>query len=275
MSLGGSKSTTRSKYNEKATNQIVDKQSGTKTSSSDISAFQKPYIEGGFEEALKLYQGGDTSALTALLNSAMGAAGGAQEQAKSYLTNAVDKADSVAAMERARQAGQASVNDPTTAALIDANARGITRNLTEEALPAIMRGAVGAGASNSSRTGIAEGLARGRTAEALADNASRVNASAYDRGYNSSLAADAANTNALFSASAGLQNLFNSGVSAAQLQQQNPWNNFGNLWNVLGGNVWGTNNSESFNQNREGSEVANTTGNKTDKTSQWGFSLKL
>lgn len=60
-------------------------------------------------------------------------------------------------------------NSPQVQAMIDASARDYSRNLFENQLPELNRGAIGSGNMNSTRAGVMEGLLRSRTAEDVAD----------------------------------------------------------------------------------------------------------
>lgn len=60
-------------------------------------------------------------------------------------------------------------NSPQVQAMIDASARDYSRNLFENQLPGLNRGAIGSGNMNSTRAGVMEGLLRSRTAEDIAD----------------------------------------------------------------------------------------------------------
>lgn len=90
-------------------------------------------------------------------------------------------------------------NNPHLDGAIDAASRDVTRNLTENALPGINRSAAGTGNTNSSRTGVAEGIALRGAQDRVGDIASTIRADAYNNGLQTSENARQANM------SAGLQ----------------------------------------------------------------------
>lgn len=75
-------------------------------------------------------------------------------------------------------------DNPYLNSQIDAMAGDIRRNLGENILPEINNAASASGNTNSSRAGIAEGIARRGAAEAVADNAANMRANAYGMGVN-------------------------------------------------------------------------------------------
>lgn len=73
-------------------------------------------------------------------------------------------------------------SNPALQGYIDAAVRPISENLTQLALPAIRSGATQAGQFGSSRHGIAEGLAIGKTNQAIGDTTSKIANTAYGQG---------------------------------------------------------------------------------------------
>jgi hypothetical protein len=84
-------------------------------------------------------------------------------------------------------------NNPALNGAIDAASRDVTRNLSEVQLPGIARGADANGNLNSSRTGIAEGIAMRGAGDRIGDIASNMRYDAYNNGL--SLAEQARSTN--------------------------------------------------------------------------------
>ena len=82
-----------------------------------------------------------------------------------------------------QNAGQYADN-PYLNGAIDAASRDVTRNLTEDVLPGINRQAAGTGNTNSSRTGVAEGIALRGAQDRLGDISSTIRADAYNSGLN-------------------------------------------------------------------------------------------
>jgi hypothetical protein len=73
-------------------------------------------------------------------------------------------------------------NNPYLDGAIDAASRDVTRNLTEDVLPGINRNASATGNTNSTRTGIAEGIALSGAQDRLGDISSTIRADAYNSG---------------------------------------------------------------------------------------------
>ena len=87
-------------------------------------------------------------------------------------------------------------NNPYLNGAIDAASRDVTRNLTEDVLPGINRGAAAGGNTNSTRTGIAEGIALRGAQDRIGDIASTIRADAYNNGLGLSEQARTANQGA-------------------------------------------------------------------------------
>lgn len=75
-------------------------------------------------------------------------------------------------------------NNPAIDAAIDAASRDVTRNLTEVELPGINRNAVGTGNTNSTRAGIAEGIALRGAGDRIGDIAANMRFDAFNNGLN-------------------------------------------------------------------------------------------
>lgn len=73
-------------------------------------------------------------------------------------------------------------NNPFLDAQINAVNRDVQRQLTEQALPGIATHAAATGNTNSSRTGVAEGIAMRGAQDRMADNAAQMRSDAYNRG---------------------------------------------------------------------------------------------
>lgn len=89
--------------------------------------------------------------------------------------------DGDASTEIMSEAGKYADN-PWLSAMIDANSRDVTRNLTESILPSIDRGASMGGNINSSRAGIASGIAQRGAADRIADISATLRGEAYSKG---------------------------------------------------------------------------------------------
>lgn len=73
-------------------------------------------------------------------------------------------------------------DNPYIQGQIDANARDVTRNLTEDILPGIDRNASAGGNINSSRAGIASGIAQRGAADRISDISAQIRGDAWNRG---------------------------------------------------------------------------------------------
>lgn len=73
-------------------------------------------------------------------------------------------------------------NNPYMNKMVDAASRDVRRNLTEDVLPGINRSAVGGGNVDSSRTGIAEGIALRGAQDRIGDIGAQLRGNAYDQG---------------------------------------------------------------------------------------------
>lgn len=190
----------------------------TKTTSSEKfdtgpSAFQKPYLDSAFGAAQDIYnskagtpyyQGdlyaGMTPEQKASYDAMSAYAGGAGMQAgqaisnigNSMITAAGDKAitnlDRFTTMagEDATasniEAANRYADNPYVSGMIDANSRDISRNLYENEIPGIDRAASSSGNINSSRAGVASGIAQRGAADRIGDISAQIRGNAYDRG---------------------------------------------------------------------------------------------
>jgi hypothetical protein len=175
---------------------------------------QQGYLKAGFEDAANVYKGqrgtpgygGNTFAdLTPQQLAAMQGIYGYQAQGAENsqtmtdngqfltnrgsqgLANAASRLGGWSAQDptqtNIRNAGLYS-NNPALQGAIDASSRDVVRNLSEVQLPGIAKGAAGMGGMNSSRTGIAEGIALRGAGDRLGDISSTMRADAYSQGLN-------------------------------------------------------------------------------------------
>lgn len=191
-----------------------DQKTGQTTSTTEPWKVQQPYLKTGFNSAAGLYgqymdapwyQGqlyaGMNGMQQGAANGAAGYAGGQGmalsqgmiNDAQNYLgqsNNFLTAANRMAGYNPAdptqqniRNAGQYA-NNPYLNGAIDAASRDVTRNLTEDVLPGIGRGAAAGGNTNSTRTGIAEGVALRGAQDRIGDISSTIRADAYNSGLN-------------------------------------------------------------------------------------------
>jgi len=208
------------------------------------SSWQKPYLDDAFNSARSIYSGarddayyqGETYAgmsdsakatLDKLKAYAAGQGLSTAGQLSSigtsmagYGSNAADLTSRIAAMasEDPTQANIAAAqkyaDNPYLSGIIDANARDVTRNLTENDLPSIDRAASATGNINSSRAGVAAGIARRGAEDRIGDISASLRGNAYSEGLSRAQADRASNMSALGSAANAYTSLAGFGVDA-------------------------------------------------------------
>ena len=97
---------------------------------------------------------------------------------------------------------------------IDAASRDVSRNLNENLIPGIDRAASGSGNINSSRAGVASGIAQRGAADRVADISAQFRGQAYDRGLTLAQGDRGQNLDALSTAARGYSDLTGQGISA-------------------------------------------------------------
>lgn len=80
--------------------------------------------------------------------------------------------------------GNALANSSMTQGMIDAANRDVSRNLEEKTLTGIDRGAVAAGGTNNTRTGVERGVAIRGAVDRMADTGANIRGQMFDRGVN-------------------------------------------------------------------------------------------
>lgn len=120
-------------------------------------------------------------------------------------------------------------NNPYLDGAITAASRDVTRNLTEDVLPGINRMGSATGNTNSSRTGIAEGIALRGAQDRIGDIASTMRSDAYQQGLGLAENARTANMdarlNALTNAGSMYGNAFGQGIQGSTAGAQQMYNN--------------------------------------------------
>lgn len=111
-------------------------------------------------------------------------------------------------------AATAYANNPAISGMIDANARDVTRNLSENVLPGIDRAASASGNINSSRAGVASGVAQRGAADRIGDISAQIRGDAYDRGLSLAQGDRSMNLSAMGQAASSYGNLASFGVDA-------------------------------------------------------------
>lgn len=214
------------------------------TSDSGPSKFQAPYLTDAFNSAQSIYNSqkdtpyyqGETYAsmspealaalgamkdyasgtglstantLSSIGNNLSGYAGKAGTTLDDYL--ALARGDATQANIDA--AGKYAAN-PYLDSQIDAANRDVARSLNEQTLPTIDRTASGTGNINSSRAGVAQGIAQRGAADRMADTAATIRGNAYSQGLSLAQQDRAQQLSALGNASAAYSGLAGQGISA-------------------------------------------------------------
>ena len=208
------------------------------------SAFQSPYLTDAFNAAQSnynasksnpYYQGATYAGMSQEAKDALSklkgyAAGTGLDTASTlsslgtqmagYGSKAAAATDQFAAMagqdptQANIAAATAYANNPSIQGMIDANSRDVTRNLSEDILPGIDRAASATGNINSSRAGVASGIAQRGAADRIGDISASIRGNAYDKGLSMAQSDRATNLSALGQAASSYGNLASFGVDA-------------------------------------------------------------
>ena len=236
------------------------KTTSTEKTDTGPSAFQAPYITQSFDEAQKLYNSTkDSEAYQGQTYSGMTPeAKAALESMKSYAGGtALSQANQISAVGSqlvTDSSGKAMSNldrftamageDPLTAniaaaqqyaanpyvdGMIDANSRDINRNLYEKEIPGIDRAASGSGNLNSSRAGVASGIAQRGAADRIGDISAQIRGSAYETGLTRAAADRATTLDAYGKAADGYSAMTANGISAIGAGQSAAYNAFAQI----------------------------------------------
>lgn len=149
------------------------------------------------------------SALTSMGTGLVGNAKTAQDLLGRYS----DLASTDATAANIAAAGKYAAN-PYLDGQIDAVNRDVGRQLSEETLPGIDRAASASGNINSSRAGVASGIAQRGAADRMADNAASIRGQAYSQGLGLAAQERANTLSAMATAANGYSGLAGQGISA-------------------------------------------------------------
>lgn len=166
-------------------------------------------------------------------------------------------------------------NNPYMDGMVDASMRDARRQVSEQALPGLNRNAAATGNMNSSRTGVAQGIIERGLAEKTADVSSQLRGQAYQSGITQAQQDTQNKMGALQGAGAMAGNATSTGLSGMNAgvdmnktntdnamtsttmlngfdqqvidnelakydyQQQLPWKNLNNFYNIIGASNWG------------------------------------
>jgi len=208
------------------------------------SSFQKPYLDQTFNAAQSIYanakdtpyyqgdtyarmssEGRDTLARLKSFASTQGLGtastlGTLGTEMSGYAGKAASAIDGFSAManEDATAQNIASAqryaSNPFLDGQIDAASRDVTRNLSESILPSIDRSASASGNINSSRAGVASGIAQRGAADRIADIAASLRGDAYSQGLSLAQGDRASKLSAMSSAAGAYGNLASMGIDA-------------------------------------------------------------
>jgi hypothetical protein len=124
-------------------------------------------------------------------------------------------------------AASAYANNPAINGMIDAASRDVSRNLFENEIPGINRAGTATGNVNSSRAGVAEGVARRGAADRVADISSNIRGDAFNRGLSMAESARTSNMGALGQAAGLYGDATRTGMSALESGNRMGLGNFG------------------------------------------------
>lgn len=228
----------------------------TTTATQDPWSVQQPYLLAGFQGGAnaynnamqnpvyqgQLYAGLDPLQLQAVqgtanfangiganaANSTLNASTGMMNPASQGMLNAgqgLMQASSVAPTQANIEAAGAYSNNPFLNGAIDAASRDVTRNLTENVLPSINRAGSATGNTNSSRTGMAEGIALRGAQDRIGDISATMRGDAWNRGLQTAEAARQANMQGMSSAGSLYGNAMDSALRGAAAGTTMGYNN--------------------------------------------------
>jgi hypothetical protein len=139
-------------------------------------------------------------------------------------------------------------NSPYADSMIDAASRDTVRNLNENQLPALNLAAAGSGNTNSTRTGVAQGIAERGASDRLADISSSIRSNLFNTGL--STAQSQYNTQQALRSNVNQQlgTAYGQGVGSLTAAQQANGNNFDQLTGA--GNIYQTNDQANLDANK-------------------------
>lgn len=226
---GETKQTKAPKYQRKAQKKLYsDTQAATDraiaNAPENFYAPLDPLTQQGIQQTGIYAQGAGQQAANQVAGYGAGAlaSGGAGQLGSAGALYGAATADPTAANISA--AGRYAAN-PYLDSLIDASSRDVVRNLTEGVLPQYARNSALTGNANSTRTGIAEGIALRGAQDRIGDIAAELRGGAYSQGLNLAEQARLANLGALEAAGGIYGRIAGQGLDAAGQGQQMTYNN--------------------------------------------------
>jgi len=196
-----------------AAQNIFDSKVGTPWYQGDLHAGLDPLTQQGIEGVGGYAAGAGAAAAGNVANSANPLLGAGALAMDGY-GNLASMAGQDPTRQNITNAGLYADN-PYLDGQIDAAARDVTRNLRENELPGIDRAATGTGNVNSSRAGVAEGIATRGAQDQIGDISAAMRGAAYDRGLLLSENARGTNMNATGAAASGMNSVYGQGLQGS------------------------------------------------------------
>lgn len=207
--------------------QTFKSQQGTPFYQGDLYASLSPDARASLDRLKGFAFGtglGGAGTLSSIGTTMAGSAGKAGSTVDDYLRIAAeDPTQSNIAAARAYAA------DPSIDAMVDASSRDVVRNLNEGTLPALNRQASAGGNINSSRAGIAEGLARRGAEDRVADISAGLRSDAFNRGLSLASQDRATRLQAMGSAADRYMGLAGTGMAALRTGADMGYDAFGQI----------------------------------------------
>jgi hypothetical protein len=198
---------------------IYDAKKGSSWYEGDLHAGLDPLTQQGIAGAGIYAQGAGRDAANQVGNSASNILSGSSDQLIGTIGRYADMAGQDPAQANIAAAGQYA-NNPHLQGQIDAVGSDIRRNLGENIMPSIDREATASGNINSSRAGVAEGIAARGANEAFSRAAGDMRYGAYESGLDRAESARTANMGAMGDAAGLYGNAVQTGMTGAEGGQQ-------------------------------------------------------
>jgi hypothetical protein len=203
---------------------LFNSKKGTSWYGGPLYAGLDPFTQQGITGTNDYATGAGQAAANSVQNSGLGMLGAGNQGMDAY-GRLAGMASQDPTGANINSAGQYA-NNPYMDGMIDAASRDVRRNLTENTLPGVDRDAAATGNINSSRAGIAQGIAMRGAQDQMGDIASNMRGQAYQSGLGLAENARTANMGALGQAGSGLGGMYGLGLGA--VGQGNSMN-YGNL----------------------------------------------
>ena len=192
---------------------LYESKAGTPWYTGDLYANMDPTTAQAIQSMLQYSQGQGASSANKLTST------GAQLTDPAALQGAIGNYASAASADPTEaniKAATAYANNPAVDGMIDAASRDVTRNLYESAIPGIDRSASASGNINSSRAGVAQGIAMRGAQDQIGDISANIRGAAYHKGLSLAEGARSTNLSALGQTAGLYGSALGQGASALQ-----------------------------------------------------------